>query len=133
MTIIITRKQMARAYAIILYYKSLIKSQKRHSSLIILCKIILSYWDFSWEGFQPLIKGCFILLPNQCGTSQSTSLWGPAFLLVHRLVSTPLRGTARRLAHRPVSDSDTICNNPGPPLADIVLFGLFLSDFPSRL
>ena len=36
----------------------------------------------------------------------------------------PLRGTARRLAHRPVSGSGTICNGPDPPLADIVLFGL---------
>ena len=25
------------------------------------------------------------------------------------------------------------CNDPDPPLADIVLFGLFLSGFPSRL
>ena len=43
----------------------------------------------------------------------------------------PLRGTARRLAHCPVSGSDTICNDPDPPLADIVLFELFLSGFPS--
>ena len=49
---------------------------------------------------------------------------GPASLLAHRLVSTPLRGTARRLTHRPVSGSDTISNDPDPPLADIVLFGL---------
>ena len=31
-----------------------------------------------------------------------------------------------------VSSSDTICNSPSPPLVDIVLFGLSLSDFPSR-
>ena len=36
----------------------------------------------------------------------------------------PIRETAKRLAHRPVSSSDTICNDPDPQLADIVLFGL---------
>ena len=137
------------------------------------------------QGFHTLINGglfsrfplpykwWFVLLPNQCGTSQSTPfraqrprwhsflppidvepppnpppfgtqhpywhtasclppepkstpLWGPASLLAHSLMSTPLRGTARKLAHRPVSGSDTICNDPDPPLADIVLFGLSL-------
>ena len=75
-------------------------------------------------------KGCLVLLPNQCGTSQSTlfrdppsslalvpfsnqcgtatkstPLWGAVSLLAHRLVSTTLRGTARRLTHRPISGS----------------------------
>ena len=54
-------------------------------------------------------------------------------LLAHHLVSTPLWGTAKRLAHRSMFGSDTICNNPNPPLGDIVLFGLSLSGFPSRL
>ena len=36
------------------------------------------------------------------------------------------------LAYHTVSSSDTICNAPSPPLADIVLFGLSLSSFPSR-
>ena len=31
-----------------------------------------------------------------------------------------------------MSGSDTICNNPNPPLGDIVLFGLSLSGFPFR-
>ena len=53
--------------------------------------------------------------------------------LLADIVSTPLRRTARRLAHRPVSGSDTICNDPDPLLADIVLFRLFLSGFPLRL
>ena len=57
----------------------------------------------------------------------------PFGALAHRLVSTPLRGTTRRLAHRSVSGSDNICNDPDPPLVDIVLFGLSLSNFPSRL
>ena len=55
---------------------------------------------------------------------------GPTSLLAPRLVSTPLRGTARRLAHRPVSGSDTICNGLDPPLADIVLFGFPFWAFP---
>ena len=99
----------------------------------------------------------FVLLPNQCGTSQSTLIRGqrprcPSFLPPidvglppnppplgpNVLTGTPprvnpLRGTARRLAHRPMSGSNTICNDPNPPLANIVLFGLSLSGFPSRL
>ena len=58
---------------------------------------------------------------------------GPASLLAHRLVSNPLRGTTRRLAHRPLSGSDTICNSPNPPLADIVLFRAFPQGFKTRL
>ena len=45
----------------------------------------------------------------------------------------PLWGTVSSLAHSPVSGFDTICNGLDPPLADIVLFGLSLSGFPSRL
>ena len=52
------------------------------------------------------------------------------------LTGTPprvyIRGTTRRLAHRPMSGSNTICNDPNPPLADIVLFGLPLSSFPFK-
>ena len=44
----------------------------------------------------------------------------------------PLRGPTCSLTHHPVSGSDTICNSPSPPLAYIVLFGFFLSGFPSR-
>ena len=52
------------------------------------------------------------------------------------LVSTPPRvhlpqGSASSLAHCPMSGSDTICNGPSPPLADIILFGLSLSGFSS--
>ena len=91
--------------------------------------------------------------PNQCGTSQSTTLRGPAFLLTlfpssnwmrpppnppplgpNVLTGTllrvyPIRGTARRLTHRLTSGSNTICNDPDPLLADIVLFRFF-SGFP---
>ena len=41
-----------------------------------------------------------------------------------------LWGTARRLAHRLVSGSDTIFNTPNSPLADIVLFGFSLFGYP---
>ena len=55
-------------------------------------------------------------------------LLGPASLLTHHLVSTPLQGLASSLTHRLVSDSDIICNS----IADIVLFVFFLSSFLSR-
>ena len=77
-----------------------------------------------WHSFLP---------PIDVGPPPNPPPLGPASLLAHRLVSTLLRGTARRLAHRPVSGSDTICNDPDPPLADIVFFGLSLSSFPSKL
>ena len=104
------------------------------------------------EGFHTLIphpyKWYFVLLPSQCGTLQSTPPSGPSVLTgtlsflqsmwdchqIHpfgaqRLTSTPprvypLQKTTRRLAHRLVSGSDTICNGSDPPLANIVLFGL---------
>ena len=57
----------------------------------------------------------------------------PASLLVHHLVSTPFLGSASSLAHRLVSGSDTICNGPSPPLANVVLFGVFLSSFLSMI
>ena len=41
-----------------------------------------------------------------------------------------LRSLASSLTHHLVSDSDIICNGPSPPLVDIVLFGLSLSDLP---
>ncbi|KAG7020717.1 WD repeat-containing protein DWA2, partial [Cucurbita argyrosperma subsp. argyrosperma] len=44
----------------------------------------------------------------------------------------PLRGIVSSLAHCPMSISDTICDGPNPPLADIVLFGLSLSELPLK-
>ena len=35
----------------------------------------------------------------------------------------PLEDPESLLAQRPVSGSDTICNDPSPPLVDIVHFG----------
>ena len=71
------------------------------------------------------------LSPTDVGPSPNHPLWGSTSLLAHHLVSTPLRETTRRLAHRPMSSSDTICNDPSPPLTDIVLFKLSLTGFPS--
>ena len=78
-----------------------------------------------------------------------TPLRGSTSSLAHHLVFTPLRGlvsslaptwclppfggSASSLAHRPVSDSNTVCNSPSPLLADIVLFGLSLLGFPSKI
>ena len=82
-----------------------------------------------------VLGGTLSFLPSMSDSPPIHPLWGPASLLAHRIVSTPPPPwkTTRRLAHRPVSDSDTICNGSDPPLADIVLFGLSLSGFPSRL
>ena len=52
------------------------------------------------------------------------SMW---YLTIH-----PLGGPMSLLAHRPVSNSDIICNSLSPPLADIILFGLSLPGFLSR-
>ena len=45
----------------------------------------------------------------------------------------PLSGNSEKASTSLVSGSDTICNDSNPPLADIILFGLSLSCFPSRL
>ena len=55
-------------------------------------------------------------LSNRYRISQSTPLQGPASLMAHHPVSTTLRSSASSLAHRSVSSSGTICNNPSPPL-----------------
>ena len=75
------------------------------------------------ERFPHPYKGCFILVPNQCGILQSTPLRGLAFSLA--LVCPPPL-VLSLATHRPVSGFDTICNRPNPPLADLVLFGLSL-------
>jgi len=102
------------------------------------------------ERFPHPYKGCFVLLPNRCGISQSTPLRVPASLLALVIFSNrcgtpqstssgtpshvhPLWGSTSSLAHHPVSGSDTICNSSSPPLADIVLFGLSLKVFKTCL
>ena len=87
------------------------------------------------RGFHIFIKGVLFFSPTDVGSHNPSlsgssvladicsllqSMWDPPIL--------PLRGSASSLAHL-VSDSDTICNSLSPLLADIVLFGLFLSSF----
>ena len=108
------------------------------------------------EGFYTLMNGVLFSSPTNVGyhnpppppplepsvlagiRSFHQSMWDP--LQIHPplgpsvLTDTPpLRVIARRLAHRSVSSSDTICNDPDQPLANIILFGLSLSSFHSRL
>ena len=111
----------------------------------------------SRERFPHPYKGCFGLLPNQRGIltihlplgpsvlantcSFLQSMWTPTKSTPfgaqrpywHTSSCLPLWETASSLAHRPVSGSDTICNDPSPPPADIVFFGLSRSGFLSRL
>ena len=85
------------------------------------------------EKFSHLYKECFVHLPYQCAISHSTPHHGPMSSLAHCLVSTPLQGSTSSLTHCPVSASDTIFNGPSPPLVDIVLFGLSLKVFKTRM
>ena len=57
-------------------------------------------------------------------------MWDP--YQIHLLRVYPLWGTTRRLTHRPVSDSYTICNSLDPPPADIVLFKRGFLFYPLR-
>ena len=43
--------------------------------------------------------------------------------LMWDLAIHPLGGSASLPAYHPMSDSNTICNSPSPPLANIILFG----------
>ena len=58
------------------------------------------------RGFHTLIRKASFPSPTDVG-SHKPPPWGPA----------------PSLAHHSVSGSDTICNNPCPPLTDIVRFG----------
>ena len=51
-------------------------------------------------------------------------------LIVHKFF-LKLKQHNERLAHKQ-TNKQTVCNSPRPPLADIVLFELSLSGFPSR-
>ena len=70
------------------------------------------------QGLASLLT--YVPFSNRCGTSNP-----PPF---------GTQDSASSLAHYLVSgfDSDIICNSPSSSLADIVLFGLSLSSFPSR-
>ena len=60
------------------------------------------------KRFSHSYKDNFVPLSNRCGISQPTLFGSPTF----------------SLAHRPMSNSDTICNNLIPLLTNIVRFGL---------
>ena len=80
-----------------------------------------------------VLAGTRSFLQSMWDPHQIHPLRGPTSLLAHHLVSTPLWGTASSLTHHPVSGSDTNCNDSGPQLADIVLFGLPLKVFKTCL
>ena len=59
------------------------------------------------------------LLHDRCGTSQSTPFVAQR-LCWHTASCPPHRGSASSLAHRPLSGSDTICNNSSPVQVEIL-------------
>ena len=73
--------------------------------------------------------GRSFLPPINVGPPPNPSPSGPSVLTGILPRVYPLQGTTRRLTHCPVSGFDTIYNDQGPPLADIVLSGLSLPDF----
>ena len=87
-------------------------------------------WDLTIHPVrEPASSLTLISFSNRCGTHQ---IYPPSRLNILTGTSThvhPLRGSASLLAHRPVSGSNVICYNSSPPLADMVLFGFFLSGF----
>ena len=90
-------------------------------------------WDFTIH----LPSGPNVLVGTR---SLLQSMWDPTkFTLLrgqhpwHIASCHLLWGSASSLAHRLVFDSDSICNGPSPPLADIVLFGLFPFGFPLKV
>ena len=92
-------------------------------------------WDITIHPHSrpSVLAGTLSFLQSMWDRSQIHPPLGPSILTDTSPCVYPLRGIARRLAHRSVSGSNTICNNPDPPLADIILFRLFLSDSPQDL
>ena len=134
------------SYKSILHYNSL-------SSLlvdIVLFGFTLLGFPSIGRGFHTLIKDVSLTSPipppprgqhtrwlvpfsNRCGTPPNSSPLEPSVLAGTSLhVHSRASDSASSLAHRPVSGSDTLCNGPSPLRTNIVLFGLFLSGFPSR-
>ena len=104
-----------------------------------LCSPPQPTWDLtihSLSGPSVLAGTCSLL--QLMWNPPTHSLWGPSSLLAHRLVSTPLQGSASSLTHRSVSGSDTICNKPKSTASKYYPlwafpFGLLLKVFKMRL
>ena len=82
----------------------------------------------------------FVFIPNRCEISPFTFFRSPAYSLtpnsppslrLNILIGTQPRVHPSLMPHRIVSNSDIICNNSNSVLADIILFRLSPSDFPS--
>ena len=101
---------------------------------IVLFGLFLSSLRLLWRGFHTLIKNASFSSPTDVG-SHNLPLFDAQRPRWHSFPSPinvgppihALSNPASLMAHRSVSGSDTICNNPSPPLGDIVLFGLSLS------
>ena len=104
------------------------------------CLLWVFLFEIPLKIFKTRLLGrCFHTLVKNASFSFLTDLGSHNLLLSGSsvLASTPpwvhpLRGLASSLAHRPMSGFDTICNSSSPPLTDIVLFRLTLSNFPSK-
>ena len=96
-----------------------------------------------------LVKNTSFYFSTHMGSYSQPNFEGPAFLLALFHSSNPppsrsnvltcipssthpLWDSASSLVHRLVFDSDTIGNSTRLSLVDIVLFGFFFLDFPSR-
>ena len=105
------------------------------------------------RGFHTIIKNASFPSPTDVGSHNPSpfraqhprwhssllqSMWdppihppsGPSVLAGTPPHVHPPSGLSLLVTHSPMSGSDTICNGPSPPLADIVLFRLSLSGFP---
>ena len=93
-----------------------------------------SMWDLTIHPLQgPASLLTLVPFSNRCGTPPNPPPSGPSILTGTPPRVYPLRGTTSSLSHRSVSGSDTICNGPSLPLADIVIFRLPLKVFKMRL
>ena len=74
-------------------------------------------------------RSLLALIPffNRYETTTKSTSFGASVLTGTPPCVYPPWGIARRLTHCPVTGSDIICNDLDPPLADIVLFGLWRS------
>ena len=73
------------------------------------------------------------LPPINVGLPPNPPPLGPSVLTCTPSCVYPSLRNSEKADTSSMSSSDTICNDLNPPLTDIVLFGLFLSGFPSRL